>query len=349
MGRMFRADLRSDTVTKPSAAMRRAMAEAEVGDDWYGTDPTVHRLQEAAAARVGHEAALYVPTGVMANQIALRLHQRGGGHLVATEARSHVATTEVATSAVLSGIAYRPLVGDARGQVRPEQVAEALAPDVLYDVEIVDCVSLENTFGATGGTVMDPSDLRAIRTVTDAAGVPIHLDGARLFNAAAAAGVDATAWTSQVATVSFCLSKGLGAPIGSMLCGPAEMLREGRRLRILFGGAWRQAGVLAAAGLLALEHGPTRLHEDHARARRLAEGIAERTPGAIDPASVESNMLFVETRTSLGRPPLDVAADLAARGIGATVLSDRLRLVTHVDVDDAAVDLVLAAWTELAR
>ena len=258
-------------------------------------------------------------------------------------------TAEVAPSAVLSGIAYRPIAGDARGQIRPEQIAEALEPDTLYDVEIVDCVSLENTVGATGGTVMDPANLRSIRAVTDAADVPIHLDGARLFNAAAAAGVDATAWTSQVATVSFCLSKGLGAPIGSMLCGPAEQIREARRLKILFGGAWRQAGVLAAAGLLALEHGPGRLHEDHARARRLAEGIAERAPGAIDPASVETNMLFIETRASLGRAPLEVAADLATRGIGATVLSDRLRLVTHVDVDDAAVELVLAAWAELAR
>ena len=344
----FRIDLRSDTVTAPSAEMRRAMAEAEVGDDWYGTDPTVNRLQEAAAARLGKEAALFVPTGVMANQIALRLHQRGGGHLVATESRSHVATTEVMTSAVLSGIAYRPIPGDARGRITAEQVAAALEPDALYDVEIVDLVSLENTHGAAGGTVMDPADFRAIRAVADGRGVAVHLDGARLFNAAAAAGEDARAWADVATTVSFCLSKGLGAPIGSMLCGPAEMLREARRLKILFGGAWRQAGILAAAGLLALERGPGRLHEDHARARRLAEGIAERTPGAVDPARVETNMVFVDTATALGRAPLDVASWLAERGIGATVLSERLRLVTHVDVDDAAVSDALDAWKELA-
>ncbi|MFM8944841.1 MAG: threonine aldolase family protein, partial [Actinomycetota bacterium] len=293
------------------------------------------------------EAGLAVPPGVMANPNALRLHPRGGGHHVATETRAHVATPAVATSAMLSGIAYRLLQGDARGQVTPAQVEEALAPDVLYDVDVVDTLSLENTFNAAGGTVMDPSQLRAIRAVTDRAGVPIHLDGARLFNAEAAAGVDATAWTSQVATVQFCLSKGLGAPIGSMLCGPADLLREGRRLKILFGGAWRQAGVLAAAGLLALEHGPGRLHEDHARARRLAEGIAERSPGSVDPASVETNMVFVDTQGALGLGPLDVAARLADRGIGATVIGGRLRLVTHLDVDDATVDLVLATWPEV--
>lgn len=344
----FRIDLRSDTVTTPSPAMRRAMAEAEVGDDWYGTDPTVQRLQELAAARVGKDAALFTPTGVMANQIALRLHQRGGGHLVVTESRTHVCGTEMMSSAVLSGVTYRTIPGDARGRISAAQVEEALAPDAMYDVEIVDLVSLENTHGACGGTVMDPEDFRGIRAVADRAGVPVHLDGARLFNAAAAAGVDARAWTDEVATVSFCLSKGLGAPIGSILAGPTDAIREARRLKILFGGAWRQAGILAAAGILALEEGPLRLHEDHARARRLAEGIAERTPGAIDPTTVETNMVFVDTRGALGAAPLAVAERLAERGIGATVLSDRLRVVTHLDVDDAAIAAFLEAWAELA-
>jgi threonine aldolase len=343
----FRIDLRSDTVTKPSPAMRRAMAEAEVGDDWYGTDPTVNRLQELAAARVGKEAALFTPTGVMANQIALRLHQRGGGHLVVTESRNHVCGTEMMSSAVLSGITYRTIVGDARGRIDAAQVAEALEPDTMYDVEIVDLVSLENTAGSYGGTVMDPADFRAIRAVADRAGVPVHLDGARIFNAAAAADTDVRSWTDEVATVSFCLSKGLGAPIGSILAGPADAIREARRLKILFGGAWRQAGILAAAGILALEEGPLRLHEDQARARRLAEGVAEITPAAIDPATVETNMVFLDTRGALGEAPLAVAARLAERGIGATVLSDRLRVVTHLDVDDADVGAFLDAWKDL--
>lgn len=320
------------------------MAQAEVGDDWYGDDPTVRRLQEAAAARVGMESALYVPTGVMANQIALRLHLRGGGHLIATESRTHVATTEVMSSAVLSGIAFRTIAGDDRGRVSVEQVREALAPDELYDVDIVDAVSLENTHGACGGTVMAPDDLAAIAAEARAAAVGVHLDGARLFNAAAASGEAVTAWTSHVDTVSFCLSKGLGAPIGSMLCGPAEWMREARRLRILFGGAWRQAGVLAAAGLVALEDGPRRLIEDHRRARRLAEGVAARVPGSVDPTSVETNMVFVRTREAMGLAPLDVASRLADHGVRATVIGDRLRMVTHLDIDDPAIDAALAAW-----
>lgn len=339
-----RVDLRSDTVTRPSARMRAAMADAEVGDDWYGDDPTVRRLQEAAAARVGTEAALYVPTGVMANQIALRLHLRGGGHLIATESRTHVATTEVMSSAVLSGIAFRHIAGDDRGRITPEQVREALAPDELYDVDVVDALSLENTHGACGGTVMAPEDLRDAAGVARGAGIGVHLDGARIFNAAATAGVPVTAWTSHVDTVSFCLSKGLGAPVGSMLCGPAEWMREARRLRILFGGAWRQAGVLAAAGLVALEDGPGRLIEDHRRARRLAEGVAARVPGAVDPASVETNMVFVRTRETLGLAPLEVASRLASHGVRATVIGDRLRMVTHVDIEDADVEAALAAW-----
>ena len=274
----YRVDLRSDTVTTPSPAMRRAMAEAEVGDDWFGDDPTVNRLQERAAEATGKEAALFVPTGTMANQIGLRLHFRGTGHLVVAEATSHVASTEVASSAVLSGIAYRTIPGDERGRITPEQVRAALEPDELYDVEVVDLVAVENTHGHAGGTVLGVEDLRAIRKVALEAGVPVHLDGARIFNAAAATGVDVVEWTREVDTVMFCVSKGLGAPVGSLLCGPAELIREARRLKILFGGGWRQAGVLAAAGLVALEEGPGRLHEDHARARRLAGGGRRAAP-----------------------------------------------------------------------
>jgi threonine aldolase len=204
-------------------------------------------------------------------------------------------------------------------------------------------LAVENTHGHSGGHVLAPEDLRAIRKVADAAGVPIHLDGARIFNAAAAAGADVTEWTREVDTMMFCVSKGLGAPVGSLLCGPAALAREARRLKILFGGAWRQAGVLAAAGIVALERGPGRLAEDHARARRLAEGVAELLPGSVDPAGVETNMVLVDTE-AVGIRALEAIERLATLGVGATFVSGRVRLVTHLDVDDEDIGLALDAW-----
>jgi len=339
----FRVDLRSDTVTKPSAAMRRAMAEAEVGDDWFGDDPTVNRLQERAAEITGKEAALFVPTGTMANQIALRLHFRMTGHLVVAEPLSHVASTEVMSSAVLAGIAYRTVPGDHRGRITADQVRAALEPDEPYDVEVVDLVCLENTSGHAGGTVMDVEDFRAIRKVAQEADVAVHLDGARLFNASVASGVDVAEYAGEADTLMFCVSKGLGAPIGSLVCGTAEQMREGRRIKILYGGAWRQAGVLAAAGLIALEEGPKRLHEDHERAERLAAAVAEIVPGSLDPDSVETNMVFVDTG-SMGMTPLEMTDRLEEQGVGASVVSGKVRMVTHVDVSDADVETAIAAW-----
>jgi threonine aldolase len=344
----YRVDLRSDTVTKPSAAMRKAMAEAEVGDDWYGDDPTVNRLQDRAAEVTGKEAALYVPTGTMANQIGLRLHVHGSGHLVVAESHAHVTTTEVMTSAVLSGIAYRTIPGDARGQITAEQVRDALQPDAYYDVEVVDLLAVENTHGHAGGTVMPIEDLRAIRNVAQGAGVAMHMDGARIFNAAVASGTDVAEYCAEVDTMMFCVSKGLGAPIGSLVCAPAELIREARRLKILFGGAWRQAGIMAAAGLIALEEGPKRLHEDHARARRLAEGVAEILPGSVDPASVETNMVFVDTE-AVGLEPLETVGRLADEGVGATPAGSRIRMVTHVDISEQDVEAAIGAWRGVAR
>ncbi|MGH2636843.1 MAG: threonine aldolase family protein [Actinomycetota bacterium] len=342
----YRVDLRSDTVTKPSDAMRRAMAAAEVGDDWFGTDPTVNRLQERAAEIVGTEAALYVPTGTMANQIGLRLHFRGTGHLVVAERTAHVASTEMMSSAVLSGIAYRTIEGDERGRIAAEQVRAALEPDEPYDVEVVDLVCVENTHGHAGGTVLSVDELRAIRKAAGEAGVAVHLDGARIFNAAAATGVDVTEWTREADTLMFCVSKGLGAPIGSLVCGPADLMPEARRLKILFGGAWRQAGVVAAAGLVGLEEGPKRLHEDHERARRIAEGVAA-LGGGIDPAAVETNMVFVDTEP-LGMAPLEAVRRLEGEGVGATLVSGKVRMVTHVDIADEDVETALAAWRVVA-
>jgi threonine aldolase len=344
----YRVDLRSDTVTTPSPAMRRAMADAEVGDDWFGDDPTVNRLQDRAAEVTGKEAALFVPTGTMANQIGLCLHFRGTGHLVVAESHAHVTTTEVMSSAALSGIAYRALPGDRRGQLTAEQVRAALEPDTAYEVEVVDLVVVENTHGHAGGRVMAIDDLRAIRKVAQEAGVSVHLDGARIFNAAVASGTDVAEFCAEVDTLMFCVSKGLGAPIGSLVCGPAELMPEARRLKILFGGAWRQAGVLAAAGLVALENGPGRLHEDHRRAARLAEGVAEALPGSVDPADVETNMVYADT-DAVGIAPLEAIARLDRDGVGATFVSGKVRMVTHVDVTDGDIETAVGAWRALAR
>ena len=346
--RRFRVDLRSDTVSTPSNEMRAAMAAAEVGDAWYGDDPTVNRLQELAAERLGKEAAVYVPTGTMANQIALALHVRMNGHLVACSAASHVATTEVMTAAALSGIAFRTVDPGPRGWIDADQARALLEPDTYYDVEVVDLLSVENTLGGSGGRVVPADELRAVRKVADEAGVPVHLDGARLFNAAVTAGIDVTEFAREADSVMFCVSKGLGAPIGSLLCAPADLMPEARRLQILFGGAWRQAGIPAAAGIVALEHGPERLHEDHDRARALAEGVAERLPGSIDLAQVETNMVFVDTE-AVGLDLLETVGRLEALGVGVTHGAGKVRMVTHVDVTDESVAVALDAWASVAE
>jgi threonine aldolase len=343
----FRVDLRSDTVTKPSEPMRRAMAEAEVGDDWYDDDPTVNLLQERCAEALGKEAGVFVPTGTMANQIGLRLHFQGPGHLVAAAAGLHVTSVEVMTAAALAGIAYRTIDAGPRGWIDAEQAAQLLEPDEFYDVEVIDLLSVEDTVGGAGGRVMPLEELRAVRKVANDAGVPIHLDGARIFNAATATEVDAADIAAEADTVMFCLSKGLGAPIGSVLCGPADMAREARRLKILYGGAWRQAGIVAAAGLIALEEGPKLLHEDHERARHLAEGVAEAFPGSVDLGQVETNMVFVDTE-AVGMPMLETIERLAALGVGVTHSGGKIRMVTHLDVDDPGVVVALEAWRELA-
>jgi threonine aldolase len=224
-----------------------------------------------------------------------------------------------------------------------------LEPDDYFDVEVVDLLAVENTVGGYGGSVVAVEEMRAVRKVADDAGVPIHLDGARIWNAVAAAGADITDWTSQADTMMFCLSKGLGAPVGSVICGPGEAIREARRIQILFGGAWRQAGVVAAAGLVALERGRERLVDDHVRARRLADAIAEISPGAVDPAAVVTNMVFVDTR-AVGLSTHETIARLASLGVGSVPIGGgMLRMVTHVDVDDDGIALAIDAWRSVAE
>ena len=338
-------DLRSDTVTRPSPAMRKAMAEGEVGDDVFGDDPTVNRLQERAAEVTGKEAALYTVTGTMANQTALRTFVRHG-HEVVAEATAHVITVEKNSAASLSGITYRPVSGE-RGVMTPEQVADALRPDPL-DVRVVDLVAVENTHQVGGGTVLPIETLRGIRRVTTAAGLPLYMDGARIWNASMASGVPVREYAAEVDALMFCFSKGLGAPIGSILCGPAGFIKEARRNRLQLTGAWRQAGVIAAAALVALEEGPKRLHEDHANARRLADGVAEIVPGALKPEDVETNIVFVDP-SPLGMSAAETADRLKDEGVLATIVAGKVRMLTHVDVSADDIETAIEAWRRIAR
>jgi threonine aldolase len=336
-------DLRSDTVTRPTPEMRRAMADAEVGDDWYGDDPTVNRLQDRAAEVTGKEAAVYLPTGTMANEIALSVFVRSG-HFVVCEANSHVSDVEVASAAAMSGIAFMGLHAP-RGLLTAEAVAAALQPDP-YDVAVVDLVSVENTHNHGGGTVMPVDELRGIRKAADDAGVPVYLDGARVFNATVASGTPVAEFAAEADALMFSLSKGLGAPIGSVLCGSREFIREARRAKILFGGAWRQAGVIAAAGLVALDTGVEQLAQDHANARRLAEGLAELAAGSVDPSNVETNILYVDAG-AFGFDPWVLRDRLTDAGVLTNVLGGLIRLVTHRDVTAADIDETLRRWADV--
>jgi threonine aldolase len=341
-----RIDLRSDTVSKPSDRMRQAMATAEVGDDWYGDDPTVNLLQNRAAELTGKDAAIYLPTGTMCNQVALHAYVRSG-HVAVCEASAHVGRTEASSAAVLSGISFRYLAAASRGLLTGDQVAAALAPDP-YDVSVADLVTIENTHQVAGGSVLGVTGVKEIAAACAAAGVPLYLDGARIFNACVVAGVPVAEYAAAANSMMFCLSKGLGAPIGSVLVGDGEFIREARRLKILFGGAWRQAGIMAAAGLIALEEGPRRLAEDHANAAALAEGIAELLPGSVDPAGIETNIVFVDVAAT-GRSSRHWAELLAAEGLQVTMIGERIRMLTHVGVGPADVRAAVAAWRRVAK
>ncbi|HEX3650377.1 MAG TPA: threonine aldolase family protein [Pseudonocardiaceae bacterium] len=340
-----RIDLRSDTVAGPSAAMRKAMAEAEVGDDLFDDDPTVNRLQDRVAELTGKEAALYLPTGTMCNEIAMHVYARSG-HFVVCEQNAHVGGHEVTSAALLSGIAFRYLPSVGRGMITPEQVAEALEPDP-YGVNVVDLVTLENTHQIGGGTPIPVDEVRAIAAVCRQYRVPLYLDGARIFNACTVTGTKLAEYSAEVDALMFCLSKGLGAPVGSVLAGDADFVAEAKRMKILMGAGWRQAGILAAAGLVALEHGPCRLHEDHANARRLAEGVGTILPGSVDLDEVATNIVFVDV-SGTGHPAPEWAAALAANGLLVTMVGGRVRMLTHVDITPADIDRVLTIWRETA-
>jgi threonine aldolase len=322
-------DLRSDTVTKPTLEMREAMASAEVGDDVFLDDPTVNRLQARAAEIFKKEAALFVPSGTMGNQIAINIHTRPGQEVI-TEGNAHIYEFEMAAMAAISGVLARPVPAP-DGILDWERIRIAIRPKIYYRAQ-TGLIALENTHNMAGGTVYTQSQIDDICEHAHAAGLPVHLDGARVFNAAAALNADVAGLTRSCDSVMFCLSKGLAAPVGSMLTGTTDFIEKARSVRKMLGGGMRQAGVLAAAGLIAIEKMPARLVEDHRNARHMADLLCE-VPGLeVEPDKVRTNILMVGVSRT-GYSSEQLSAVLKTRGVLVSLLdSARIRIVTHNDV-----------------
>jgi threonine aldolase len=337
-------DLRSDTVTRPTAEMRRAMTEAEVGDDVYGEDPTVNRLERRAAEILGKEAALFVPTGCMGNLIAIKTWTHHGDEVICEE-RSHVNLYELASMSAIAGCMPRVARGE-DGILTWKEIEAVIRPKIYYDSQTA-LICLENTMNMWGGTVYPTSQVEEICEHAHAAGLKVHLDGARLFNAATALGENVARMTGKVDSVMFCLSKGLGAPVGSMIVGSKAFIEKGRVFRKMFGGGMRQAGVIAAAGLIALEKSPGRLHVDHENAKRLAEGIAEIPGLGIDPKKVRSNIVIFDC-SKTGKTAVELCDALHPQGVWAqdTALHS-VRMVTHCDVDRVGVERALVVLRDV--
>ncbi len=337
-------DLRSDTVTTPTEEMRRAMATAEVGDDVYGEDPTVNRLQERAAEVFQKEAGLFMPSGTMGNQVAIRLHTKPGQEVIVEE-RGHIYNYEMATMAALSGCLARPVRGE-DGHLSWPRIEAVLSPSVYYRAR-TGLIALENTHNMAGGTVLTAPETREIVDHAHQRGLPVHLDGARIFNAATALNTSVAELSAQCDSVMFCFSKGLSAPVGSMLLGRKEFIQEAWRVRKMLGGGMRQVGVLAAAAMIALEKMPCRLYEDHDNAKRLARALAEMQAFSIDPAKVETNILVVDLK---GWTSGELLQRLKERGVlaGSTGPS-QVRFVTHKDVSTADIDKAAGVIAEVCR
>lgn len=323
---MLPIDLRSDTVTRPSTAMRQAMATAEVGDDVYGEDPTVKRLERRVAEMLGKESALFVPSGTMANQIALMLHTRPGDEIVIGEG-THCALFEAGAASALSGVQLAS-VGQG-GLFDVDELDAAIQPSAYWLPHTSLCV-VENTHNRGGGRVFPIDRLRRVTSHARKRGLAVHMDGARLWNAAAASGVSLADFAATADTVSVCFSKGLGAPVGSALVGPTELLTRGLRLRRMLGGSMRQSGILAAAALFGLDQNLPKLAEDHAKARALAAALARVEGGRVDEGAVETNIVNIQL---LGPSAEDVIAAAKSRGVLlGSIAKNTLRAVTHLDV-----------------
>lgn len=343
---MNRIDLRSDTVTQPTEQMRRAMAEAVVGDDVYMEDPTVNSLQEMAAERMGKEAGLFVPSGTMGNLIAILAHC-GRGDEVILGSLSHTFLFEAGGISALGSVHSCQVPNQSDGTLRLEDIKAAIRADDIH-APVTKLVVIENTHNRCGGVVLTPQYTRDLAVLAHSRGLQLHLDGARIFNAAASLDVDVKELTGPVDTVTFCLSKGLCAPVGSVLCGSKTFVEKARRLRKQLGGGMRQAGILAAAGKIALTEMTGRLTEDHARARRLAAGLAQFRTFHLDAGSPFTNMIFGTLDSSVAGDARSIAAALAAEGILVGVTGERrFRLVVHYWIDDAAVESTLTAFNKV--
>jgi threonine aldolase len=339
-------DFRSDTVTRPTPPMRAAMADAAVGDDVFGEDPTVNRLQQRVAEMLGKEAALYVPSGTMSNLVGVRLHCKPGDEMIC-EAGCHIFNYEQGGYAQLSGVAARPVEGE-HGVLRVEQLRDLVRPGDAHQVR-TRLVSIENTHNRGGGRIQPYEIVVEICRWAHAAGLRTHLDGARLFNAAVATGIEAARWAEHFETVSVCFSKGLGAPVGSALAGPRDLMAEALRHRKVLGGGMRQAGVIAAAALYALEHHVERLAEDHANARRLADGVREIDGLQLDPDVIDTNMIFFRVDPARGTAR-EFSDRLKERGLLMLPTAPaKIRAVTHLDVTATDVDRAIAILKDVAR
>jgi threonine aldolase len=340
-------DLRSDTVTKPTPEMRAAMAKAEVGDDVYGDDPTVNRLQEMAADMMGKEAALFVPSGTMGNLAGILAHcQRGDEAILGKE--NHTYLHEAGGISVLGGVHSCQLMNQPDGSLLLSDIEAAIRADDQHE-PITRLVCLENTHNHCGGTVQTPETTHRIADFVHARGIKVHLDGARIFNAAAALNVNVKELTDPVDSVTFCLSKGLCAPVGSVLCGDKEFIQRAHRLRKMLGGGMRQAGILAAAGIIALEKMTKRLGEDHARARNLAEGMSENRGIVIDGVP-QTNMIFFNLAPQVKMSTNEITDKLKDRGILVSASGvRRFRLVTHYWIDDTAINKTIEAFHDVLQ
>jgi len=337
-------DLRSDTVTNPTPAMREAMASAEVGDDVFGEDPTVNRLEAMAAERLGKEAALLVVTGTMGNLVSLLTHCGRGDEAIIGD-RSHTLLFEQGGMAALGGISPYPVANQPDGTMRLDEIERAIRADDVHAPR-TRLICLENTHNVCNGAPLTAAYTAQVVRLARAHHLAVHVDGARIFNAATALGVDASELVRDVDSVTFCLSKGLSAPVGSVICGSRAFIAEARRMRKVVGGGMRQAGVLAAAGIVALEQIAPRLAEDHARARRLAEGLAE-IPG-VEVAPVYTNILYFSLAKGANKTTDQVTAALAQRGVRVSGRKDgRIRAVTHYWITDEGIERAIAAMRDV--
>ncbi len=338
---MEKIDLRSDTVTLPGPEMRRAMAEAPVGDDVFGEDPTINLLQEKTARLLGKEAGLYVPSGTMSNQICLRLLTRPGDEVVC-DRHAHVYRNEAAAGAVLAGLSFYPLEGD-QGRLSRDQVASAIQPDNIHFPK-TRVVTLENTNNRGNGSVYDLAEIRAIAALVRENGLAMHLDGARMLHACLAGGYTPAELAAEFDTVSICLSKGLGAPVGSVVVSDKKRIEAAVKIRKQYGGAMRQAGILAAAGIFALEHNIDRLAEDHRRAKRLAQALAEMKLVKLNPEHIQTNIVIFDISPT-GKTPGQVQAELEEEGVRVVPFGPTdLRAVLHLDIDDDDVERAIRGF-----